>query len=191
MPTPDWREGDVLTALLDQRAGLNDPMKVAAALDELQGGTRKAPGSLHERVHAMLEPKADEAPRPARRLRRPPAAGPAAGGAPGGRGRAAPARLLRAVGLGGAAAVLALGVVSAAGTGTRGDEPIVDAGRAPATVTEATGGIDPAPAPPLAQPPSSGPGSAPLGATQVPIARDRLQRYQLWMQLQVGDKNHL
>src|ERR671930_227395 len=98
MPTPDWREGDVLTALLDERAGLRDPMKVAAALDELQAGTRGAPGALHERVHALLQPAGDEALRPARRLRL---------GRP---------RLLPAVGLAGAAAVLLLGIVFAAGT---------------------------------------------------------------------------
>src|SRR5690349_12459135 len=99
MPTPDWREGDLLTALLDERAGLRDPMKVAAALDELQAGTRGAPGTLHERVHALLQPAEEPAPRPVRRLRL---------GRP---------RLLPAVGLAGAAAVLLLAVILAAGTG--------------------------------------------------------------------------
>src|SRR5262245_30513857 len=98
MPTPDWREGDLLTALLDERAGLRDPMKVAAALDELQAGTRGAPGVLHERVHALLQPAETTAPGRRRlRLGRP--------------------RLLPAVGLAGAAAVLLLGVILAAGTG--------------------------------------------------------------------------
>ena len=75
-------------------------MKVAAALDELQAGTRGAPGAVHERVHALLQPAGEAAaPRRARRLRL---------GRP---------RLLPAVGLAGAAAVLLLGVLLAAGTG--------------------------------------------------------------------------
>src|SRR4051812_41151088 len=99
MPTPDWREGDVLTALLDERAGLRDPMKVAGALDELQAGTRGAPGALHERVHALLQPADETVARPARRVR------------PGRR------RLAPAVGLAGAGIVLLVGVMVAAGTG--------------------------------------------------------------------------
>src|SRR3954447_25534195 len=151
MPTPDWREGDVLTALLDERAGLDDPMKVAAALDDLQAGTRKAPGSLHERVHAMLQPVAAEPPRPARRLRL---------GRP---------RLLPAVGLAAAAAVLVLGVVFAAGTGSQGGGTIVDAARTP--VTEAAAALDQiprtaAPPPAVAKPKTMPSRSAPLGATQ-------------------------
>src|SRR4051794_25339894 len=130
MPTPDWREGDVLTALLDERAGLRDPMRVAGALDELQAGTRGAPGALHERVHALLQPADETAARAARRVRprRP--------------------RLLPAVGLAGAAIVLLLGVLLAAGTGgsqtvtsLAGKDDVPDAQQAAPVAQRAQGAV--------------------------------------------------
>src|SRR4051812_17913982 len=125
MPTPDWRDGDVLTALLDDGAGLRDPMRAAAALDELQAGARKAPGALHERVHALLQPAeaATITPPPRRRPR-----------------LARPRRLAPVVGLAAAVvAVLALGVVVA--DGVRSDNTrTVDQAAAPAgTATSVTG----------------------------------------------------
>src|SRR5262245_43656275 len=163
MPTPDWREGDLLTALLDERAGLRDPMKVAAAFDELQAGTRGAPGALHERVHALLQPADQAAAPPVRRLRR---------GRP---------RLLAAVGLAGAAAALLLGVVLAAGTG--GSRTVDSLGGKDDVVTPSK-----TPPPPTARTVQRAPGTpaaagAPLNEAQVPVDRNRLQRYQLWMQL--------
>ena len=160
MPTPDWRDGDLLTALLDERAGLRDPMKVAGALDELQAGTRGAPGALHERVHALLQP-ADEArgsPRPARRLRP---------GRP---------RLLPAVGLAGAAAVLLLGVILAAGTGGSQTVSSLQGGKddVATPLTRRRRRRDGAPAPDRARRPGpdrrTAPGGAGPGRPQPPAA---------------------
>src|SRR5690349_25143820 len=179
MPTPDWREGDVLTALLDENAGLRDPMRVAAALDELQAGTRGAPGALHERVHAMLQP-ADE-PAAARRVRRVRIA--------------RPRRLAPVLGLAAAAvAVAALGVVVAGGTtgsGTRiqdGAAPTsgLDAVTSPSATTQHGVALPPprsfTASPPIPQAPATA-----GGATGVAPDRARLQRYQLWMEPKVRD----
>jgi hypothetical protein len=50
MSTPDRRDDDFLSALLDGAARLDDPIRMAAALDELRAGQTAAPAALRERV---------------------------------------------------------------------------------------------------------------------------------------------
>jgi hypothetical protein len=55
MSTPDRRDDDFLSALLDGAARLDDPIRMAAALDELRSGQPAAPAALRERVDGFCQ----------------------------------------------------------------------------------------------------------------------------------------
>src|SRR4051812_41432603 len=121
MSTPERRDDDFLSALLDGAARLEDPIRMAAAVDELRSGAARAPAAPRDRVAGLCERELSDA--------------RAAGAAQPAPARRRPARRRRPVLVAaGLACVLAAGVVGAASMSPHGEQR---ASRAGAALSEA------------------------------------------------------
>jgi hypothetical protein len=181
MQSPEARDEHVVDALLDGGALLEDPIRMAAVLDELRARRAEPRPELRMRIAERLA--APVAPRRARALRR--RSGVALAGV-----------AVLAVGLVGIVAVLHPGRDASpvgAGTSHELELPAVDHALAPSDSQKASrtpgvfGAVSPAP---FVTAPAGGGAASPAPIVPAP-AGGRLQDYQAWMHLRVTSTTRL